>query len=178
MLFLSDTSSSIGDVRKIPLHTRAVALSRALGAKQIQITKVRYYSPPLSAVIIVLGMIIFVASALLTALCLTVYYSKSMHAPFSFDILCASVRVAYPRDGIQSPDCHAIWLDLLRDPTLPPVCIPFYIPPIWYQDSDTGKGCSQPKSTSLAFWWACRTRSCRSTTVGLRGSCVRLCFAS
>ncbi|KAJ8472913.1 hypothetical protein ONZ51_g8201 [Trametes cubensis] len=54
--------TSIGDVRKIPLYTRAVALSRALGAKQIQVTKVRYYSPPLSAVIIVLGMIIFFAT--------------------------------------------------------------------------------------------------------------------
>ncbi|KAJ8472912.1 hypothetical protein ONZ51_g8200 [Trametes cubensis] len=52
-------ANSIGEIRKIPLYTKVVALSRALGAKQFRFPQVQYYSLPLSAVIIVLGMIIY-----------------------------------------------------------------------------------------------------------------------
>ncbi|KAI0633332.1 ferric reductase NAD binding domain-containing protein [Trametes polyzona] len=49
-------------VRRITFYTRVVAASRALGAKQIYVPIVDYYSPPLSAIVIVVGMIIFFAA--------------------------------------------------------------------------------------------------------------------
>ncbi|KAH9894984.1 ferric reductase NAD binding domain-containing protein [Cubamyces lactineus] len=57
-----ENDNAIGDIHKIPLYTRAVALSRALGAKQFRATQVQYYSPPLSAIVIVLGMITYFAA--------------------------------------------------------------------------------------------------------------------
>ncbi|KAI0329178.1 hypothetical protein GY45DRAFT_1253334 [Cubamyces sp. BRFM 1775] len=47
------------NAKYIPLCTKAVAVSRALGAKQLRVLQFQYYSPPLSAIIIVLGMITY-----------------------------------------------------------------------------------------------------------------------
>ena len=46
-------------VRKLPGYGTVVAFSRALGARQMRVSALGYYSPPLSAVVIVLGMLVF-----------------------------------------------------------------------------------------------------------------------
>ncbi|KAI0675049.1 ferric reductase NAD binding domain-containing protein [Trametes maxima] len=48
-----------GAIRGIPFYTNIISASRALGAKQIYIPVVDYYSPPLSSIVIVAGMITF-----------------------------------------------------------------------------------------------------------------------
>ena len=50
-------------VRKIPGYGRIVAASRSLGARQLHIPAFRYYSPPLSAVVIVLGILVYFTGA-------------------------------------------------------------------------------------------------------------------
>ena len=44
---------------KLPGYNKAIAASRSLGAKQINVPIINYYSPPLSAIGIVLGLIVF-----------------------------------------------------------------------------------------------------------------------
>ena len=44
---------------KLPGYNKAIAASRSLGAKQIHVPIINYYSPPLSAIGIVLGLIVF-----------------------------------------------------------------------------------------------------------------------
>ncbi|KAI1783527.1 ferric reductase NAD binding domain-containing protein [Ganoderma leucocontextum] len=52
--------SAIGDaVRKLPLYSKIVAASRSVGARQSYIPVFDYYSPPLSAVVLVAGLITF-----------------------------------------------------------------------------------------------------------------------
>ncbi|RPD73308.1 hypothetical protein L226DRAFT_107589 [Lentinus tigrinus ALCF2SS1-7] len=48
--------------RKAPLYSKVIAASRALGSRQIYVPVVDYYSPPLSAVVIVAGFVIFFAA--------------------------------------------------------------------------------------------------------------------
>ena len=48
-------------MRKVKLYDKAIAASRALGSKQIYVPAVNYYSPPLSAVVIVVGLVAFFA---------------------------------------------------------------------------------------------------------------------
>lgn len=63
-LTLSDSSSNqcrnVRDVqKKLLLYKQVIAASRSLGAKQFRITVMKYYSPPLSAILIVLGLVVF-----------------------------------------------------------------------------------------------------------------------
>ncbi|KAM5541792.1 hypothetical protein V8D89_004521 [Ganoderma adspersum] len=46
-------------VRKIPLYTKIVAASRSIGARQIYVPMFDYYSPPLTAIVLVAGMVVF-----------------------------------------------------------------------------------------------------------------------
>nr|VWO95070.1 FAD-binding FR-type domain-containing protein [Ganoderma boninense] len=46
-------------VQRVPLYTKVVAASRSIGARQIHIPVFDYYSPPLSAVVFVAGLITF-----------------------------------------------------------------------------------------------------------------------
>ena len=48
-------------MRKVKLYDKVIAASRALGSKQIYVPAVNYYSPPLSAVVIVAGLVAFFA---------------------------------------------------------------------------------------------------------------------
>ena len=48
-------------MRKVKLYDKVIAASRALGSKQIYVPAVNYYSPPLSAVVIVVGLVAFFA---------------------------------------------------------------------------------------------------------------------
>ena len=45
--------------KKLPFYKQVVAASRSLGAKQLRVPVFNYYSPPLSAIAIVLGFIVF-----------------------------------------------------------------------------------------------------------------------
>ncbi|KAI0730785.1 ferric reductase NAD binding domain-containing protein [Earliella scabrosa] len=57
---LRQSSSTARAVQnKLPGYNKAIAASRSLGAKQIHVPIVNYYSPPLSAIGIVLGLIVF-----------------------------------------------------------------------------------------------------------------------
>ncbi|KAI0730760.1 ferric reductase NAD binding domain-containing protein [Earliella scabrosa] len=61
LMFKFRQSSSTARVvqNKLPGYKKAIAASRSLGAKQIYVPIFNYYSPPLSAIGIVLGLIVF-----------------------------------------------------------------------------------------------------------------------
>ena len=56
-LFVDSTARVVQN--KLPGYKKAIAASRSLGAKQIYVPIFNYYSPPLSAIGIVLGLIVF-----------------------------------------------------------------------------------------------------------------------
>ncbi|KAI0769659.1 ferric reductase NAD binding domain-containing protein [Trametes elegans] len=55
----ADNAKRAGVVRSIPFYTEIVAALRALEAKQVYVPLVDYYSPPLGAVVVVFGMVVF-----------------------------------------------------------------------------------------------------------------------
>ena len=56
-LFVASTARVVQN--KLPGYNKAIAASRSLGAKQIHVPTINYYSPPLSAIAIVFGLIVF-----------------------------------------------------------------------------------------------------------------------
>ncbi|RDX54024.1 hypothetical protein OH76DRAFT_1057624 [Lentinus brumalis] len=63
MLFqLGQRTRAAGVLRKVSLYRKVVAAWRTLGSRQIYVSAVNYYSPPLSAVTIVAALVAFFAS--------------------------------------------------------------------------------------------------------------------
>ncbi|PIL27829.1 transporter [Ganoderma sinense ZZ0214-1] len=59
-LFFQLRQRTSGDgIRKVPLYNKVVAASRSIGAKQFYVPMFDYYSPPLTAILVVAGMIVF-----------------------------------------------------------------------------------------------------------------------
>ena len=55
--------STANTIRKLPFYNSIIAASRSLGARQLSVPALGYYSPPLSAVAIVTTMIVFFCGA-------------------------------------------------------------------------------------------------------------------
>ena len=109
-----------GSLRKIQLYGKVVAASRALGSRQIYVPAVNYYSPPLSAVVIVAGIAVFVACKHVLS---HLYVQACPHLLLSVDVRRPSVYMAQQGDGTQSAHCHPNWLALPWDSPIFTVCI-------------------------------------------------------
>ena len=86
------------DVRKVPGYGTVVALSRALGARQLRVSALGYYSPPLSAVVLVLGMLVFFTGAykVPSGFSVVALMHNGRHSPH---VRCAPLHLAHSSHG-------------------------------------------------------------------------------
>nr|VWP00772.1 AAA domain-containing protein [Ganoderma boninense] len=108
-------------VRKVPLYNKVVAVSRSIGARQFHVPMFDYYSPPLTAILLVAGMVVFFIGAWATNKYASMAGEHELTEDTSVDVCCPSVHLAEPGDGIQLADRDAIRVDIDWDHALPVV---------------------------------------------------------